>query len=49
MRGAFVAALLIGVLDTAGKYYLPHFGAFFLFAVTIVVLLWRPNGLFGRN
>ena len=49
MRGAFVGALLIGVLDTAGKYYLPHFGAFFLFAVTIVVLLWRPNGLFGRH
>jgi branched-chain amino acid transport system permease protein len=49
MRGAFVGALLIGVLDTAGKYYLPHFGAFFLFAATIAILLWRPAGLFGRH
>lgn len=49
MRGAFAGALLIGVLDTAGKYYLPHFGAFFLFVATIAVLLWRPAGLFGRH
>ncbi len=48
LRGAFAAALLIGMIDTAGKYYLPHFGAFFIFVVTIVVLLWRPQGLFGR-
>ncbi len=48
IRGAFAAALLIGMIDTAGKYYLPHFGAFFIFVVTIVVLLWRPQGLFGR-
>jgi branched-chain amino acid transport system permease protein len=48
LRGAFAAALLIGMIDTAGKYYLPHFGAFFIFVVTIVVLLWRPQGLFGK-
>ncbi len=48
IRGAFAAALLIGMIDTAGKYYLPHFGAFFIFVVTIVVLLWRPQGLFGK-
>lgn len=49
IRGAFVASLVIGILDTAGKYYLPHFGAFFVFAITIVALLWRPAGLFGKS
>ncbi len=48
IRGAFAAALLIGMIDTAGKYYLPHFGAFFIFLTTIVILLWRPQGLFGK-
>jgi len=43
-----VAALLLGFVDTAGKYLLPQFGAFFIFASTIVVLLWRPQGLWGR-
>ena len=46
--GPFVAALLIGVADTACKYWVPEFGAFFIFAATIGVLLWRPGGLFGR-
>jgi branched-chain amino acid transport system permease protein len=48
LRGAFVAALIIGVMDTAGKYYLPQAGAFFIYVITIVILLWRPQGLFGR-
>lgn len=48
LRGAFVAALLLGIVDTAGKYLFPEFGAFFIFAITIVVLLWRPQGLYGR-
>ena len=49
LRGPFVAALLIGVADTACKYWLPEFGAFFIFVATIAVLLWRPGGLFGRT
>jgi branched-chain amino acid transport system permease protein len=48
LRGPFVAALLIGVSDTACKYWLPEFGAFFIYAATIALLLWRPAGLFGR-
>ncbi|MBI4290820.1 MAG: branched-chain amino acid ABC transporter permease [Betaproteobacteria bacterium] len=48
LRGPFVAALLIGVADTACKYWVPEFGAFFIFVVTIGVLLWRPAGLHGR-
>lgn len=47
LRGPFVAALLIGVTDTACKYWVPQFGAFFIYVATIALLLWRPAGLFG--
>lgn len=48
LRGPFVAALLIGVTDTACKYWLPEFGAFLIYAATFILLLWRPAGLYGR-
>ncbi len=48
IRGPFVAALLIGVADTGFKYLLPELGAFFIYALTMAVLLWRPRGLFGQ-
>jgi len=48
IRGPFVAALLIGIADTGFKYLLPEFGAFFIYALTMAILLWRPRGLFGR-
>ena len=48
IKGAFVAALVLGIIDNTGKYLLPEFGAFFIYACMIVVLLWRPAGLFGR-
>ncbi|MDQ5847891.1 MAG: branched-chain amino acid ABC transporter permease [Pseudomonadota bacterium] len=47
LRGPFVAALLIGIADTACKYWIPAFGAFLIYAATIAILLWRPQGLFG--
>jgi len=48
IRGPFVAALLIGVADTGFKYLLPELGAFFIYVLTMAILLWRPRGLFGR-
>ncbi|HEX7969164.1 MAG TPA: branched-chain amino acid ABC transporter permease [Stellaceae bacterium] len=48
IKGPFFAALLLGVSDTAFKYLLPEFGAFFIYAMTLAILLWRPQGLFGR-
>lgn len=48
IRGPFVAALLLGIADTGFKYLLPELGAFFIYALTMAVLLWRPRGLFGR-
>ncbi|MBV9523930.1 MAG: branched-chain amino acid ABC transporter permease [Alphaproteobacteria bacterium] len=47
IAGPFAAALLLGVADTACKYLIPEFGAFFIYAATLAILLWRPNGLFG--
>ena len=47
LRGPFIAALLIGVADTACKYWIPEFGAFLVYVATIALLLWRPMGLFG--
>jgi branched-chain amino acid transport system permease protein len=47
VRGPFAAALLLGITDTACKYLIPEFGAFFIYAATLAVLLWRPYGLFG--
>ena len=49
VRGAFLAAILLGVIDTAGKYLWPEGGAFFIYVVAIAVLLARPQGLFGRG
>jgi branched-chain amino acid transport system permease protein len=47
--GSFVAAVLLGVSDVAGKYYLPELGSFLIYLVMIAVLLWRPAGLFGKR
>jgi len=46
---AFWAATLIGISDVAGKYYVPQLGAFLMYLVMIVLLMWRPAGLFGRR
>ena len=48
IRGPFVAALLVGIADTAFKYIAPELGAFFIYALTMAILLWRPRGLFGH-
>jgi len=47
VTGVFYAALIIGVLDFALKQYLPQGGTVFIYALTILLLLWRPQGLFG--
>ena len=47
--GALFGALLLGVLDVAGKYYVPSIGAFIIYAVMVVTLIVRPQGLFARG
>jgi branched-chain amino acid transport system permease protein len=47
VTGVFYAALFIGVMDFVLKKYLPQGGTFFIYAMTVLLLLWRPQGLFG--
>jgi len=49
IAGSFAAAILIGVSDIAGKYYFPELGAFLIYLVMVVILMWRPAGLFGKR
>lgn len=49
ISGPLIAALLLGIADVAGKYYIPQFGAFIIYVVMVAVLLWRPQGLFVRG
>ncbi|MGN6748849.1 MAG: branched-chain amino acid ABC transporter permease [Xanthobacteraceae bacterium] len=47
--GVYYASLLLGTFDFVLKLYLPKGGTIFIYALTILVLLWRPQGLFGRK
>jgi branched-chain amino acid transport system permease protein len=47
--GSLIAALLIGVADVVGKYYLPEAGGVFIYLLTVVIMMWRPQGLLGRK
>ena len=49
ISGSFVAAVVLGISDVAGKYYVPQLGAFLIYLVMISLLMWRPLGLFGRR
>jgi len=49
IAGSLVASLILGVVDVAGKYYVPQIGSFVIYAVMVVMLVFRPQGLFGRQ
>ena len=49
ISGPLWAALLLGVADVAGKYYVPKLGGFIVYALMMLILLWRPSGLFARG
>lgn len=46
--GPFLAALMLGIADVGGKYFVPEIGSFVIYALMIAVLIVRPNGLFAR-
>ncbi len=46
VRGAFIAALLVGTVDTFGKVLLPGVASMLVYILMALVLLWRPQGLF---
>lgn len=47
--GTFCAAMLVGLVDTAGKYYLPQMGGFLVYFLMIFVLIIKPQGLLVKN
>lgn len=49
ITGPLLAALMLGIADVAGKYYIPKLGAFIVYSLMIVILVWRPQGLFVRQ
>ena len=49
ITGPLLAALLLGIADVAGKYYIPKMGAFIVYLLMIAILIWRPQGLFVRS
>jgi len=49
ITGPLVAALVLGIADVFGKYYVPKLGAFIVYVLMIAILVWRPQGLFSRQ
>jgi len=49
LKGTLVAALVLGIFDTAGKYLYADAGGFFIYAITVLVLLVKPAGFYGRE
>jgi branched-chain amino acid transport system permease protein len=48
VRGALIAALLVGLVDTFGKVLLPHVAGMLVYMLMAAVLLWKPEGLFKQ-
>ena len=49
IKGSLYASLILGICDVAGKYYVPQVGAFVIYLVMVVTLIFRPQGLFGQR
>jgi len=49
IKGTAVAAIVLGVFDVAGKYYVLEAGAFIIYALMVVLLILFPAGLYGRR
>ena len=49
ITGPLLAALLLGIADVAGKYYIPKLGGFIVYSLMIAILIWKPQGLFVQQ
>lgn len=49
IKGALVAAMILGIFDVAGKYFVPEVGAFIIYVLMVVLLILFPAGLYGRR
>jgi branched-chain amino acid transport system permease protein len=49
IKGTLVAALILGVFNVAGNYYVPQMGAFVIYVLMVILLIFFPAGLYGRR
>jgi branched-chain amino acid transport system permease protein len=49
LKGSLIAAVVLGVVDVAGKYYVPQIGSFVIYAAMVGLLIVFPAGLHGRR
>lgn len=49
VHGVYIVALLLGQLEAFGILYVPFFERIFMWGLMMVILLWRPRGLFGES
>jgi branched-chain amino acid transport system permease protein len=49
VRASVLVALIVGIVETAGRYLLPQFGAFVIYVLLITLMVWRPDGLLARR
>jgi branched-chain amino acid transport system permease protein len=48
IKGAYIAALILGQLEAFGILYVPFFERIFMYGLMAAILIWRPRGLFGE-
>ena len=49
IKGTLIAALILGIFDVAGKYYVPSVGAFVIYGLMVILLIAYPSGLMGKK
>ena len=49
IKGGLVAAMILGICDVAGKYYVPQIGSFIIYFLMVVLMIVFPAGLYGRR
>jgi len=49
IKGGLVAAMILGISDVAGKYYVPQVGSFIIYFLMVVLMIAFPAGLYGRR
>lgn len=47
-KGSFISAIMIGLIETLGKIWFPSFSMLIVFLLMVVVLIIRPQGLYGK-
>jgi branched-chain amino acid transport system permease protein len=49
IKGGLAAAMILGICDVAGKYYVPQVGSFIIYVLMVALMIAFPAGLYGRR